>query len=154
MQFLYLPLCKCHKFVPSSLCSHFQLPCAITYSYTQIKYPFSVRMRTPDTTLAETDYTLAYSHHPSCVVETLTLSKEVRFGKSRSHPKPADTLLRPPGKVPCPITAIAIHRSLLLVFFRLFLLFPFFILASIHFALLIQLYSIFNIHYTQKILYL
>ncbi len=47
-----------------------------------------------------------------------------------------------------PITAIAIHRSLLLVFFRLFLLFPFFILTSIHFALLIWSYSIFNVHYS------
>ena len=46
-----------------------------------------------------------------------------------------------------PITAIAIHRSLLLVFFRLFLLFPFFILTSIHFALLFWSYSIFYVRY-------
>ena len=52
-----------------------------------------------------------------------------------------------------PITAIAIHRSLLLVFFRLFLLFPFFILTSIHFALLIWSYSIFNVRYIFKILH-
>lgn len=45
-----------------------------------------------------------------------------------------------------PITAIAIHRSLL--FFLLCLLFPFFILTSIHFALLIWSYSIFNVHYS------
>ena len=53
-----------------------------------------------------------------------------------------------------PIAAIAIHRSLLLVFFLLFLLFPFFILTSIHFAFLIWSYSIFNVRYILKILHL